>query len=118
MRRHRSRAQRRQRYNVVGFAQPPLGLRDSASEDESTDEDEDEGARFGRDAAEPSSSFMASSTFITDDTPSFDRLDKMSKELDGLVRFLRRGVESLAGGTGDAAQAFGVLAFALEDWDT
>jgi len=33
------------------------------------------------------------------------------------VRFVRRGVESLAGGVGEAAPAFGVLAFALEDWD-
>lgn len=102
---------------MVGFAQPLSGPHDSPSEEESTDEDEDEDAGFGRDAAEPSS-LMASSTFMADDMPSFDRLDKMSKELDGLVRFLRRGVESLAGGTGDAAQAFGVLAFALEDWDT
>ena len=41
----------------------------------------------------------------------------MSSELDGLVRFLRRGIEGLAGGTDEAAPAFGVLAFALEDWD-
>lgn len=46
-----------------------------------------------------------------------ERLDKFSSELDGLVRFIRRGVESLAGGTSEAAPAFGVLAFALEDWD-
>ena len=47
----------------------------------------------------------------------FVRAERMSSELDGLVRFLRRGIESLAGGTGEAAPAFGVLAFALEDWD-
>ena len=41
----------------------------------------------------------------------------MSTELDALVRFVRRGVESLAGGTSEAASAFGVFAFALEDWD-
>lgn len=46
-----------------------------------------------------------------------NHLEKMSTELDGLVRFLRRGVESLAGGTGEAAPAFGILAFTLEDWD-
>ena len=37
-------------------------------------------------------------------------------ELDGLVQFLCRGIESLAGGTGETALAFDVLAFALEDW--
>ena len=47
----------------------------------------------------------------------FVRVERMSSELDGLVRFLRRGIESLAGGTGEAAPAFGVLAYALEDWD-
>ena len=39
------------------------------------------------------------------------------RELDALVRFVRRGVESLAAGAGEAAPAFGVFAFALEDWD-
>jgi gamma-tubulin complex component 5 len=53
----------------------------------------------------------------TDDEALSDRLDKMSTELDGLIRFIRRGVETLAGGTGEAAPAFGVLAFSLEDWD-
>ena len=45
------------------------------------------------------------------------RLDKMSSELDALVRFVRRGVESLAAGTSEAAPAFGIFAFALGDWD-
>ena len=47
----------------------------------------------------------------------FVRCEKMSIELDGLVKFIRRSVESLAGGTSEAATAFGVLAFGLEDWD-
>lgn len=44
-------------------------------------------------------------------------VEKISTELDGLVRFIRRGVDSLAGGTSEAASAFGVLSFVLEDWD-
>jgi len=63
--------------------------------------------------AEPSYSLP----FSTDDTNFLDRIDKMSTELDGLVKFVRRGTESLAGEAGEAALAFGVLAFALEDWD-
>jgi len=34
-----------------------------------------------------------------------------------LVRFVRRGVESLANAVGNAVSTFGILAFALEDWD-
>ena len=34
-----------------------------------------------------------------------------------LIRFLRTGIGSLAGGAGEAAPAFGVLVSALEDWD-
>ena len=41
---------------------------------------------------------------------------EQQSELDGLVRFLRKGIEGLAGGTGEATPTFGVLAFALEDW--
>jgi gamma-tubulin complex component 5 len=60
---------------------------------------------------------MAASFASSVEEGFFGRVDKMSTELDGLVRFVRRGVESLSGRAGDAAPAFGVLAFALEDWD-
>ncbi len=46
------------------------------------------------------------------------RLDRMSREVDSLVRFVRRGVESLAAGSGEAAALFGMFAFTLEDWDS
>jgi hypothetical protein len=68
------------------------------------------------DPLEPSFSVLSSS-IVSVEEDFFVRVERMSSELDGLVRFLRRGVESLAGGTGEAAPAFGVLAFALEDWD-
>jgi gamma-tubulin complex component 5 len=68
-----------------------------------------------KDAPEPSFSLSASVSYAEEGIST--RMDKMSSELDGLVRFLRRGVESLAGGGSEAAPAFGVLAFALEDWD-
>lgn len=103
---HRSRRQRRQRRNTIGFSQ---SLEDSLN---SSDEDE----VFGEaDAPEPSFSMTASVSYVEEGFQS--RMDKLSSELDGLIRFFRRGVESLAGGTGEAAPAFGVLAFALEDWD-
>ncbi|KAI0331306.1 hypothetical protein GY45DRAFT_1406103 [Cubamyces sp. BRFM 1775] len=117
--RHRSRRLRRQRKNVIGFAQAPSLLHtsdDSASEsDEEDGEGLDEASLAGRSGREPS--FFSTTTASFAEDGFLERLDKMSSELDALVRFVRRGVESLAAGTGEAAPAFGMFAFALEDWD-
>jgi gamma-tubulin complex component 5 len=108
MRRHRSRRQKRQGLNVIGFSQSLHEIHDS-SEDESDFE-----VAEGDASVEHSFSVAVSPL----DEGVFDgRLDKMSSDLDGLVRFIRREVESFAGGIGDAAPTFGILAFALEDWD-
>ncbi|KAI9000737.1 Spc98 family-domain-containing protein [Trametes punicea] len=117
--RHRSRRLRKQRRDVIGFAQAPSLLHAS---DESSDSDEDEEgldeeSLAGRSGREPSFSLGASTTASFAEDGFLERLDKMSSELDALVRFVRRAVESLAAGTGEAAPAFGVFAFALEDWD-
>ncbi|KAF9006720.1 Spc98 family-domain-containing protein [Cyathus striatus] len=98
------RRRKRQRRNVVGFRN---NLRK---------ENEDDMDISAADTTEGPSFSFASSTTSTPEN-GYIRIDKISSELDGLVRFIRRGVESLAGGTGDASPAFGVLAFALEDWD-
>ena len=126
MKRHRSRRKRKQKRNVIGFSQ---FLQDE--DEDSSDQEEFGGAERGNehsiinnddDPLEPSSfSVLSSSTTVSlvggEDEDFYVRVERMSSELDGLVRFLRRGIESLAGGTGEAAPAFGVLAFALEDWD-
>ncbi|KAF8914341.1 Spc98 family-domain-containing protein [Gymnopilus junonius] len=109
IKRHRSRRQRRQRRDIIGFSQ---FLHD---DDDSSDEDGGNLEANGGDHDEPSFSMTGSS--ITGEEDFSARVERMSSELDGLVRFLRRGVESLAGGTSEAASAFGVLAFSLEDWD-
>lgn len=114
MKRHRSRRQKRQRKNVIGFAQ---SLRDTGSGSSTDSDSEDEGNEVSLEAgAEPSFSFVASSVSF-DEESVYVQLDKMSSELDTLVRFIRRGVESLAGGTGEAVPTFGIFAFVLEDWD-
>lgn len=108
VRRHRSRHQRRIRRNVIGFGASSAALDSSSDEDDVEDE-----ADLTRDA--PSTSLTTSAA-----SAAFDPLggvEKISTELDGLVRFVRRGVDSLAGGTSEAASAFGVLSFVLEDWD-
>ena len=114
-RHHRSRRLRKQRRDVIGFVQAPSLLQDSESS--SDEEGLDEESLAGRSGREPSFSFMASTTASFMEDGFLARLDKMSGELDALVRFVRRGVESLAAGTGEAAPAFGIFAFALEDWD-
>lgn len=106
---HRSRRLKRLKQNVIGFSQTlPAAVSDSSSES-----DEDADTDYSN-ATAPSFSAGASS-FDEDDFVV--RLDTMSSELDSLVRFIRRGIDSLAAGTGSAASAFGIFAFALEDWD-
>ncbi|TFK72036.1 hypothetical protein BDN72DRAFT_932310 [Pluteus cervinus] len=107
MRRHRSRRHRLQRKNVIGFSLPST---ESPSDSDSDSDDE----KFDL-SQEPSFSLNASVSTAPDDFVS--GLDKMSSELDDLVRFVRRGIESLAGGSDEAASTFRILAFALEDWD-
>ena len=115
MKRHRSRRLKRQRKNIIGFTQ---SLREKQEDSSSSDSDVEEHEVSLEAGAEPSFSLAASTTSISFAEESFYvRLDKMSSELDALVRFIRRGVESLAGGTGEAASTFGIFSFALEDWD-
>lgn len=111
MKRHRSRRQRAQRKNVIAFSGSLLNVDDTSDDDSDLDDDNGLG-----NATEPSYSMGISTSSAEGGFVS--RMDKMASELDGLVRFVRRGTESLAGGTGEAAPAFGVLAFALEDWDS
>ena len=113
MRRHRSRRQRRQRRDVIGFS-VPLSIDPEDDSDTDTDLDTDADKIEGEEALEPS--FSAAPSFVEEDFST--RLEKLSGELDGLVRYVRRGTESLARGTSDTASAFGMLAFALEDWDS
>ncbi|KAI0080871.1 hypothetical protein K474DRAFT_1704411 [Panus rudis PR-1116 ss-1] len=115
MKKHRSRRQKRQRKNVIGFSQSLKEMPDS-SDSSDDDADEEEMSMDGA-APEPSFSLTASASFVDGEESFYVRLDKMSGELDTLVRFIRRGVESLAGGSSEAAPAFEVFAFALEDWD-
>ncbi|KAH9002214.1 Spc98 family-domain-containing protein [Lactarius hatsudake] len=77
---------------------------------ESDLEYEDDGLRLG-----PRSYRMPSASRDIRDLSG--NIAEMQDELDGLVRFVRREVEGLAGGTSAAASTFSVLAFTLEDWD-
>ncbi|PFH47800.1 hypothetical protein AMATHDRAFT_6396 [Amanita thiersii Skay4041] len=112
MRRHRSRRLKRQRRNVIGFAQ---FLNDVEYSSSSNDDDGDDVEDVG--VPETSVSMIASSVSIAEGN-SMMHLDKLSGELDELVRFVRRGVETLANNSAEVSSSvFGILAFALEDWD-
>ncbi len=53
-------------------------------------------------------------------TDPFSKNEKISSDLDSLVRFIRHSVESLstsASSNKEADASFGVLSFALQDWD-
>ena len=107
---HRSRRLRRQRRNTIGFSpEVPVPPIDSLDSDSDTDDET---------APEPAELDYSMAAGISFAEESFViRLDKMSSELDALVRFLRRGVEGLAGSASEAATIFDVFAFTLEDWD-
>ncbi|KAE9409816.1 hypothetical protein BT96DRAFT_962003 [Gymnopus androsaceus JB14] len=105
---HRSRRQRRRRKNVIGFS---FSMNQSAESSSDSDMDHDE------DEADYSYSVSMNTSTFAESDDLFTRINKMSTDLDGLVRFVRRGIETLAGGTGDASATFGILAFSLEDWD-
>lgn len=100
--RRRTRTQHALMRNIVSLTL------DSHSGSESEDEDED--------LKEPQTSFsFADQTSVTEDDS--DKLGKMSLELDVLVKYIRRGVESLAGRPDEDAHTFEVIAFTLEGWD-
>lgn len=109
MRRKSRRQGRRRRIrhpDLIGFAEalPP-------SEEDS--DSECDGAKPSP-IAQPESDFTAS---LAAEDGFFSRLERISLELDGLMRVVRQGVDSLAAEAGNASVTFGILAFYLEDWD-
>ncbi|KAG8686379.1 hypothetical protein FRC08_012534 [Ceratobasidium sp. 394] len=97
------------RSNLVTFVPPPEAM--STTSDELVSDpgvNDEEETELGTTSMEPT--FLA-----TDDWA--ERVERMSKGLDGLVRSLRRAAETLVGSVGRSAGAFGMLEFALEDWD-
>ena len=86
------------------------------SDMESSDSEQGEGDGDEGYGMEPPS-FIGDATISFAEEDAFRRVEKMSSELDGLIRFIRRGVENLEGKGGPESSTFGVLSFALEDWD-
>ena len=97
-----------------------MSLPTDTEDDSDSDSDSDTDTDTDPDQAEArvvlESSFSAAPSYAEEDLST--RLETLSGELDGLVRYVRRGAEGLARGMSDVASAFGVLAFMLEDWDS
>lgn len=83
-----------------------------AFDSESDLEEEEEALRHGRFGSQ----YHNVPPVSRDGQQLFGDIYEMQEELDKLVRFVQREVESLAGGMSGTASTFSVLAFALEDW--
>ncbi|CAE6366359.1 unnamed protein product [Rhizoctonia solani] len=114
----RSKRDRFRRQNLVSFLPPPesdnvstTSTEMEVSEDESEDESNEEGiTELGTTILDP--------TFLgPEDEDSAARVERLSKALDVHIRSLRKRVELAAGEEGSSARVFGILDFALEDWD-
>ena len=110
--RHKSKRLRRLNKDVISFldSRPPSLLR-SDSEDSDSDMDD-----FTADR-EPEE--VDVSLHEEEETDPFSKNEKISADLDSLVRFVRHSVESLStnASSNKDASAFEVLSFALQDWD-
>ncbi|KAG8828493.1 hypothetical protein FRC19_003832 [Serendipita sp. 401] len=113
-RRHQRKARQAGR-NVIGFSDvlKPISSDSSSSSDEEVYLEETKGNDDKRAMRRPS---LSASISFADASFSL-KMDRISEELDGLVRYIRKAVDVLAGGTSEAASTFGIFSFMLEDWD-
>jgi gamma-tubulin complex component 5 len=114
----RSKRDRSRRQNLVSFAAPPEPDSVSVTStelDDSEGDSDDEGD--GRDATEHGTTMLDPTFLGPEDEDSAARVERLSKTLDDYIRSLRKRVELATGEGGPSAAAFGILDFALEDWD-
>jgi len=125
-RRRKSRRSRASRKNVIGFLESMRfdETESSSSGDDLPAVDIDEEGRIP--LRRPSlihqaTSYLSFTVPIHEDDDeagtSPAQLDKLSTDLDSMIKFIRKSVESLSVGTSEAAATFGILSFMLEDWD-
>ncbi|KAG8712841.1 hypothetical protein FRC11_014037 [Ceratobasidium sp. 423] len=114
----RSRRDRSRRQNLVSFIPPPESDNLSTSSTELSDSEDDSEDDNNEEGVTELGTTMLDSTFLgPEDEDSAARVERLSKGLDTLVRTLRKRVELAVGEGGPSSGAFGMLDFALEDWD-
>jgi len=109
--RHKSKRLRRMNKDVISFldSRPPI-----ADDSEDSDSDLDDYAAD----REPDELDVSLQEEV--ETDPFSKNEKISLELDNLVRFVRHSVDSLCtsmSGNKETDGSFDVLSFALNDWD-
>lgn len=124
-RRRKSRRSRAARKNVIGFLESMRFDETESSSSEgdlpAVEIDEEETIPHGRPSlVHQTTSYLSFTVPIheEDEGGTFSmQLDKLSTDLDSMVKFIRKSIESLSVGTSEAAATFGVLSFMLGDWD-
>ena len=109
-RRHRSKKQRRERRNIVSYAPISSIIADSSESESDADEPEVLQSFEGSKSVSLAES-SGYDSFAEDDL--MGRTEKMMKDLDALIRYVRREAERFA----TTYQTLGILAFSLQDWD-
>jgi len=109
-RKTRRRSRRLRKRDVVGFAEDIPRF----SDDDSSDSDVDEVPEIS--VAEQSMSMGVTSVSFAEENLA-SRIDRMSNEMERLVRYIRRSAEKIGADGGPDTTTFEVLSFSLEDWD-
>ncbi|CAE6478232.1 unnamed protein product [Rhizoctonia solani] len=113
-----SKRDRSRRRNLVSFIPPPESDSVSTTTTELSDSEEDSVYDNEQGEITELGTSMIDPTFLgPEDEDLATRVERLSKGLDTLIRTLRKRVELAAGEGGPSASAFGMLDFALEDWD-
>lgn len=118
---HQKRTRRNER-NTVGFVDgvtpSEAGTSSSSSDGEINEGDleRDEEVLAAMVSERMNRPSLASSMSFAEESFTV-KIDRVSDELDGLVRYVRKAVDVLAGGSNETSATFGVLAFMLEEWD-
>jgi gamma-tubulin complex component 5 len=118
---HQKRTRQLER-NTIGFIEQntPSGVESSSSSSDGEinegDLEHDEEILAGMASAKMNRPSLASSISFAEESFTI-KVDRVSEELDGLVRYVRKAVDVLAGGSSETSATFGVLSFMLEEWD-
>lgn len=107
----RRRRRGRKASNVIGFTS------EKALSEDSSSSSSDDGADVGTEEDQLDRPSLAASISFAQESFGV-QVERISEELDGSVRFLKRSMESLAAGTSEASSKFAVLSFMLEEWDS
>jgi gamma-tubulin complex component 5 len=109
----RKRRARLNRQNTIGFSDQMEDITESSSEEDEIIDEEDLKGREEDGVERPSlttSMSFAEDSFVV-------KLDRMSEELEGQIRYVKKAVDVLGGGSSDVAATFGIFSFILEEWN-